>query len=88
MQRTCCSFRVQADKEVFQLVGWLPKQALQGPHLVLLKGLVQVAAGQSDGLDLQEGRALRVIKGITQVLDRQGSWRAACEGSKASAGLA
>lgn len=38
--------RVQADVELVSSAGHLAKEALQGAHLVLLKGLVQVAAHQ------------------------------------------
>lgn len=40
--------RVQADVELVSCAGHLAKEALQGAHLVLLKGLVQVAAHQPD----------------------------------------
>ena len=38
--------RVQADVELVSSAGHLAKEALQGAHLVLLEGLVQVAAHQ------------------------------------------
>lgn len=45
--------RVQADVELVGIAVGAPKQALQAAHLVLLEGLIQVAAHQphSTGLD-------------------------------------
>ena len=52
-RQTWGTSRVEADVELVSGARHLAKEALQGAHLVLLKGLVQVAAHQPDcaGLD-------------------------------------
>lgn len=46
--------RVQADVELVSGAGHFAEEALQGAHLVLLEGLVQVAADQPDSAGLDD----------------------------------
>ncbi len=48
---------MQADVELVSSAGHFAKEALQGAHLLLLEGLVQVAADQPDSAGLDDGPA-------------------------------
>ena len=69
---------VQADVELVGIAVGAPKQALQAAHLVLLEGLIQVAAHQPhrtglDHLPAGQQSSVLAVKNI-QLITKQLSW--------------